>query len=71
LDVSKSIVEKKILKGVKMTIAKWTSVQERSRNYAILLEDLMRRGVCRRAVKMLLGYSHIFVKLYTPFPPSQ
>ncbi len=27
-----------------MTIAEWTSVQERSRNYAILLQDLMTKG---------------------------
>jgi hypothetical protein len=29
-----------------MTTAKWTSIQERSRIHAILLQDLMRRGVC-------------------------
>jgi hypothetical protein len=29
-----------------MTTAKWTSLQERRRIYAILLQDLMKRGVC-------------------------
>ncbi len=35
---------KYIFKGVKMTTAKWTSVQERIRIHAILLEDLMKGG---------------------------
>jgi hypothetical protein len=30
-----------------MTTAKWTSIQERSKIHAILLQDLMKRGVCR------------------------
>ncbi len=38
-----------------MTTAKSTSVQERSRIYAILLQDLMKKDVCRRAVEMLKG----------------
>jgi hypothetical protein len=29
-----------------MTTAKWTSIQERSRIHAILMQDLMKRGVC-------------------------
>jgi hypothetical protein len=44
---------KKLLKGVKMTIAKSTSIQERSRSYAILAEDLMERDVCSCGVEML------------------
>jgi hypothetical protein len=35
-----------------MTTAKSPSIQERSR--IIMLQDLMKRGVCRRAVEMLL-----------------
>jgi hypothetical protein len=31
-----------------MTTTKSTSVQERSKCHAILLQDLMKRGVCRR-----------------------
>jgi hypothetical protein len=46
---------KKDFGGVKMTTAKSTSVQERSRIYAILLQDLMKKDVCRRAVEMLKG----------------
>jgi hypothetical protein len=38
--------------GVKMTIAKWTSIQECSRIYTILLQDLMKMGVCRWGVEM-------------------
>jgi hypothetical protein len=38
-----------------MTTAKSTSIQELSRLYAILLQDLMERGVCRRALEMLLA----------------
>jgi hypothetical protein len=41
--------------GVKMTTAKSASIQELSRLYAILLQDLMKRGVCRRALEMLLA----------------
>jgi hypothetical protein len=37
-----------------MTTAKWTSIQERSRIHAIVLQDLMKRGVCRCGVEMLL-----------------
>jgi hypothetical protein len=37
-----------------MTTAKSPSIQERSRLYVIMLQDLMKRGVCRRAVEMLL-----------------
>jgi hypothetical protein len=52
--VNVQIHSRKRFGGVKMTTAKSTSIQERSRIYAILLQDLMKRGVCRRAVKMLL-----------------
>jgi len=48
---------KKHFEGVKMTTAKSTSIQERSRIHAIMLQDLMKRGVCRRAVKMLLQFT--------------
>jgi hypothetical protein len=34
-----------------MTTAKWTSIQDRSRIYAILLQDSMKRGVCRCGVE--------------------
>jgi hypothetical protein len=37
-----------------MTTAKWTSIQERSRIYAILLQDLTKRAACRCGVEMLL-----------------
>jgi hypothetical protein len=37
-----------------MTAAKSTSIQECSRIYAIVLQDSMKRGVCRQAVEMLL-----------------
>ncbi len=30
-----------------MTTAKWTSIQECSKIYAIVLQGLMKRGVCR------------------------
>jgi hypothetical protein len=40
---------KKDFEGVKMSTAKWTSLQERSTIYAILLHNLMKRGICRRA----------------------
>jgi hypothetical protein len=36
-----------------MTTAKWTSIQERSKVYTILLQDLMIRVVCRCGVDML------------------
>jgi hypothetical protein len=36
-----------------MTTAKSPSIQEGSRIYAILLQDLMKRGVCRHVVEML------------------
>jgi hypothetical protein len=40
-----------------MTAAKSTSIQECSRIHAIvLLQDLMKRDVCRHAVEMLLVY---------------
>ncbi len=45
---------KKVLKGVKMTTAKTTSIEESSRICTIVLQDLMKRGVCKRAVEMLL-----------------
>ncbi len=45
---------KKHIEGVKMPSAKSLSIQERSRIYPIVLQDLMKRGVCRRAVEMLL-----------------
>jgi len=48
-----------------MTTAKLPSIQECSRIYAIMLQDLMKRGVCRRAVEMLLevvAASLIFIK---------
>jgi hypothetical protein len=44
---------KKDFGGVKMTTAKSTLIQERSRIHAILMQDLMKRGVCRRAVEKL------------------
>jgi hypothetical protein len=34
------------LKRVKMATAKWTSIQEHSTIHAILLQDLIKRGVC-------------------------
>lgn len=34
-------------------ITKWTSIEERSRVYAILLHDLMKRGVCTCWVELL------------------
>jgi hypothetical protein len=37
-----------------MTAAKSTSIPECSRIYAFVLQDLMKRGVCRHAVEMLL-----------------
>jgi hypothetical protein len=37
-----------------MTTVKLPFIQERSRIYAIMLQDLMKRGVWRRAVEMLL-----------------
>jgi len=40
-------------KGAKMTTAKWTSIEEPSRIYPIVLQDLSKRGVCRCWVKML------------------
>jgi uncharacterized protein YutE (UPF0331/DUF86 family) len=40
-----------------MATAKSTSIQERSRIYAIMLQDLMKRSVCRRAVEMLLQFT--------------
>jgi hypothetical protein len=48
--MSKYIVEKKAFKGVKMTTAKLKSIPERRRSYAILLQDLMKRGVRRSRV---------------------
>jgi hypothetical protein len=51
--MSNSIIEKIFFKGVKMTTAKSTSIQERSRSYSILLQDLMKRGVCMCGVEML------------------
>jgi hypothetical protein len=41
---------------VKMTTAKWTSIGERIRIYAILSQDLMKRGVCWCGVEMLLCF---------------
>ncbi len=35
-----------------MTAAKSTSIQECSRIHAIVLRDLMKRGVCRHAVEI-------------------
>ncbi len=40
--------------GVKMTTANRTSIQERRTIYAIVLQDLMKRALCKRAVEMLL-----------------
>jgi hypothetical protein len=37
-----------------MTTAKWTSIQESNRTYAIMLQDLMKRSVCKCEVEMLL-----------------
>jgi hypothetical protein len=42
------------LEGFKTTTAKLTPIQECSRIYTIMLQDLMKRGVCRHAVEMLL-----------------
>jgi hypothetical protein len=36
-----------------MITAKSSSMQERRRIYPILVQDLMKAGVCRRAVEML------------------
>jgi hypothetical protein len=41
-----------ILKRLKMTTAKWTSIQDRSRIDGILLQDSMKRGVCRCGVEI-------------------
>jgi hypothetical protein len=38
-----------------MTTAKWRSIQARSRIHAILVQDLMKRSVCRCGVEMPLG----------------
>jgi hypothetical protein len=45
--MSKYIVEKKAFKGVKITTAKLKSTPERRSGDAILLQDLMKTGVCR------------------------
>jgi hypothetical protein len=46
--------KKKLLKWLKWPLPER---QERSRIYALLLlQDLMKKGVCRRAVEMLLSY---------------
>jgi hypothetical protein len=39
-------------KKLDVTIAKWTSIQGRSKIYVILLQDLMKRGVCKHGVEM-------------------
>ncbi len=39
--------QKKGLKGVKMTSSKLKSIPEQRRSYAVLLQDLMKRSVCR------------------------
>jgi hypothetical protein len=47
---------KKDFKQVEMTTAKWTWIRERSRIYAIVVQDSMKRGVCRcGVVEMPLG----------------
>jgi hypothetical protein len=40
-----------------MTTAKSKSIQERSRIYAIPLQDVLKRGVRRHAVEMLLQFT--------------
>ncbi len=47
--------QKKDFEGVKMTAANWTSIQGRSRIDAILLQDLMKRCVCRCEVEDALS----------------
>jgi hypothetical protein len=53
-----------------MTTAKWASVQERGRIYPILLQDLMKMGVCRCGVEMpsAVLFRHT---LYTTFTYTQ
>jgi hypothetical protein len=52
-----------------MATAKWTSIKERSRIYAILLQDLMKRGVCRLGLEMVLPYTKtLCMEVLTPTP---
>jgi hypothetical protein len=44
---------KKDFKGLKMSSAKWTSIQDSSRIHAVLLQDLMKRGDGRCGVETL------------------
>jgi hypothetical protein len=60
--VTVQIHSRKTFKGVKMTTAKWTLIQEPSRIHAILLRDLMKRGVCR--VEMPLLTQHFELLCY-------
>jgi hypothetical protein len=53
---------KKILKGVKMTTAKSPSIQERT----IVLQDLMKRGVCRRAEETTSSKPSCFTSFDVP-----
>jgi hypothetical protein len=48
----RSLMCSMIGKKLDMTIAKWTSIHGHSRIYVILLQDLMKRGVCRHGVEM-------------------
>jgi len=38
--------KKKAFKGVKMTAAKWTIITEEKQDMCIMMQDLMKRGVC-------------------------
>jgi hypothetical protein len=58
MDINTGAKHEKDLQGVRMTPAKWTSIQEQSTIHAILLQDLMKRGVCRCAVEMLLVFAN-------------
>jgi hypothetical protein len=53
LIVTVQILVVQAFKGVKMTTARLTSIQEQSRSNAILLQELMKRDVCRCGVEML------------------
>jgi hypothetical protein len=58
--LSKSRVE-----GHKMTPAKWTSIPDHNTIYAILLQDLMKRGACRCGVEMLLRWTPLTTLVQT------
>jgi hypothetical protein len=56
----------KDFEGVIMTTAKWPPIQGRSRIYAMMLQDLMKRGVCRRVVEMLLEVAACLIYITSP-----